>query len=309
MQTPGNYGPLSVARDAQTIQFLQVLPATLMVYDCMLSLDDEVEYIWKKRLSIISVVYIIFRYLGTVYILFSTAEFIANENTTNMVVTYDFPGLDMWFSCLAYWFVQIILALRLYVLYGGSRKVLITIASGLVAEGIVMTVCVVLLTISADDILSNLGFKVSEFPNVALKIYVNYSAMVACECLLFSLAFAAAVRRHRASLGPLPANWSGVKRLRDIIIEGNVFYFLVNMLYSIVYLVVSLTLPVEWLLGILGLGSCIAILSGCHLILHVRSVASQSRTSSLGDVPDEHETEFSRPPLVSSHSNGSYAPC
>ncbi|KAI6109035.1 hypothetical protein EDD16DRAFT_1617006 [Pisolithus croceorrhizus] len=94
MQTPGNYGPLSVARDAQTIQFLQVLPATLMVYDCMLSLDDEVEYIWKKRLSIISVVYIIFRYLGTVYILYAVrtvlgyspqSEFIANENTTNMV--------------------------------------------------------------------------------------------------------------------------------------------------------------------------------------------------------------------------------
>ncbi|KAI6162507.1 hypothetical protein EDD17DRAFT_550847 [Pisolithus thermaeus] len=141
MQTAGNYSPLSVARDAQTIQFLQVLPATLMVYDYILSLDDEVEYIWKKRLS------------------FSTAEFIANENTTNMVVTYDFPGLDMWLSCLAYWFVQIILALRLYALYGGSRKVLITIVSGLVVEGSVMTVCVALLTISADNILSNLGFK------------------------------------------------------------------------------------------------------------------------------------------------------
>ncbi|KAI6117725.1 hypothetical protein EDD16DRAFT_998318 [Pisolithus croceorrhizus] len=227
MQTAGNYSPLSVARDAQTIQFLQVLPATLMVYDYILSLDDEVEYIWqKKRLSFVTVFYLIFRYLGTVYILFSTAEFIANENTTNMVVTYDFPGLDMWLSCLAYWFVQIILALRLYALYGGSRKVLITIVSGLVVEGSVMTVCVALLTISADNILSNLGFKVSEFPNVALKIYVNYSAMVACECLLFSLAFAAAVRRHLASLGPLPTNWSGVKRLRDTIIEGNVFYFL-----------------------------------------------------------------------------------
>ncbi|KAI6131857.1 hypothetical protein EV401DRAFT_319800 [Pisolithus croceorrhizus] len=180
MQTAGNYSPLSVARDAQTIQFLQVLPATLMVYDYILSLDDEVEYIWqKKRLSFVTVFYLIFRYLGTVYILyvgdavfyhdrscrayhqrrFSTAEFIANENTTNMVVTYDFPGLDMWLSCLAYWFVQIILALRLYALYGGSRKVLITIVSGLVVEGSVMTVCVALLTISADNILSNLGFK------------------------------------------------------------------------------------------------------------------------------------------------------
>ncbi|KAI6150321.1 hypothetical protein BKA82DRAFT_24670 [Pisolithus tinctorius] len=141
--------------------------------------------------------------------------------------THDFPAVDMWFSCLAYWFVQIILVLRLYVLYSGSRKVLLAAVSGLAAEAIVMIVCVALLTISADEILLNLGFKVSAFPDVALKIYVNYSAMIACECLLFSLAFAAAVGRYREKLGPLPANWNGVKRLKDILIEGNVLYFLV----------------------------------------------------------------------------------
>ncbi|KIK21347.1 hypothetical protein PISMIDRAFT_542692 [Pisolithus microcarpus 441] len=83
MEVTGSYDSLSVARDAQTIQLLQVVPATLMVYDCMLSLEDEVEYIWKTRFSSISVVYLTFQYIGTVYTLFSTAEIIANENTTN----------------------------------------------------------------------------------------------------------------------------------------------------------------------------------------------------------------------------------
>lgn len=46
MEVTGSYDSLSVAKDAQTIQLLQVVPATLMVYDCMLSLEDEVEYIW-----------------------------------------------------------------------------------------------------------------------------------------------------------------------------------------------------------------------------------------------------------------------
>lgn len=70
MEVTGSYDSLSVARDAQTIQLLQVVPATLMVYDCMLSLEDEVEYIWKKRFTSISVVYLTFRYLGTVYTLY-----------------------------------------------------------------------------------------------------------------------------------------------------------------------------------------------------------------------------------------------
>ncbi|KAI6036084.1 hypothetical protein BKA83DRAFT_1015746 [Pisolithus microcarpus] len=91
----------------------------------------------------------------------------------------------------------------------------------------------------------SLESKISEFPNVALKIYVNYSAVIACECSLFSLAVVAAVRRHREKLGPLPASWDGVRRLGDIVIQGNVLYFPVVMIYCIVYLVVSLTLPVS----------------------------------------------------------------
>lgn len=307
MEPTVNYDLLGVERDAQTIRLLQVVPATLMVYDYVLSWDDEVEYIWKKRFSIISVIYLIFRYFGILYILFSMAEFIANENSTNKFFTHDFPAVDMWFSCLAYWFVQIILVLRLYVLYSGSRKVLLAAVSGLAAEAIVMIVCVALLTISADEILLNLGFKVSAFPDVALKIYVNYSAMIACECLLFSLAFAAAVRRHREKLGPLPANWNGVKRLKDILIEGNVLYFLVIMLYSIVYLVISLTLPVEWLLGILSLGASFTILIGCRLILHVRSAASQLRISSY--VTDEDGPASSWPSIAFSYTTGSCTSC
>lgn len=309
MEATGSYDSLSVARDAQTIQLLQVVPATLMVYDCMLSLEDEVEYIWKKRFTSISVVYLTFRYLGTVYTLFSTAEIIANENTTNTFFTHDFLGLDIWVSFLTYWFVQIILVLRLYALYGGSRKFLIMTALGLVAEAVVMIVCAALVTNSADEILLSLGSKISEFPNVALKIYVNYSAVIACECSLFSLAVVAAVRRHREKLGPLPASWDGVRRLGDIVIQGNVLYFPVVMFYCIVYLVVSLTLPVEWLLGIFGLGVSIVIINGCHLILHVRSAASQPPTPSLGYVLDEDGLEFACPPIVSFYSNRNHVSC
>ncbi|KAI6131859.1 hypothetical protein EV401DRAFT_319379 [Pisolithus croceorrhizus] len=127
---------------AQAVWLLQVVPAALMVYDCVLSLDDEVEYIWKKQFSFISVIYVIhecqFRYLGTIYTLISTVDFIANENTTKSVVIRNLSGLNLWLSCLANWFVQIILALRLYALYGGSRKVVIMTALGLVVESIIM---------------------------------------------------------------------------------------------------------------------------------------------------------------------------
>ncbi|KIN93968.1 hypothetical protein M404DRAFT_11350, partial [Pisolithus tinctorius Marx 270] len=157
----------------------------------------------------------------------------------------------MWVSCLSVWFVQVILGLRLYALYSGSKKVLLVISLGFIAESIVM--------ISCSDPLSNenlcksgrypqaqslpvLGTKISALPAAARKVYINYGAMVVYESILFSLALSAAVHQYREKRGLLPAR-SEAKCLRDILIEGNVMYFFASTLYANFYFVVSLTLP------------------------------------------------------------------
>ncbi|KAI6030609.1 hypothetical protein F5J12DRAFT_801691 [Pisolithus orientalis] len=250
-----------VERNAQQIRFLQVVPTTFMVYDCVLYLDKEIDYIWKKRMSNVSVAYLIFRYFGIVYLVF-----------------YGFPILSMWVSCLSVWFVQVILGLRLYALYNGSKKVLLMISLGFIAESIVMIVCVTLVSISAAQGLPVLGTKISALPTAARKVYINYGAMAVYESILFSLALSAAVHRYREKRGLRLAR-SEAKRLRNILIEGNVMYFFASTLYAIFYFVVSLTLPSEWLLGVLPVGLAITSTIGCRLILHIRSTAPHSSAS------------------------------
>ncbi|KIK27392.1 hypothetical protein PISMIDRAFT_183767 [Pisolithus microcarpus 441] len=196
---------LNILQNYQTIRFIQVVPATFMVYDCALYLDDEINYVWKKRLTSISVAYLIFRYLGIVYIMFSLGEFVSNTTSISKAIANAFPILAMCMNCLSVWFVQVILGLRLYALYNGSRRVLLVIGIGFIAEFITMIVA---------------------YPSAARKAYVNYGAIVVYETILFSLALSAAVRRYREKPGPSPANRSGAKRLTDILIEGNVVYFL-----------------------------------------------------------------------------------
>lgn len=70
MEATASNDVLRVAVDAQMIRFLQVALTTLLVYNCVLSWDDEVEFIWKKRFSSISVIYLILRYLGIAYMVF-----------------------------------------------------------------------------------------------------------------------------------------------------------------------------------------------------------------------------------------------
>ncbi|KAI6005379.1 hypothetical protein EDC04DRAFT_1008109 [Pisolithus marmoratus] len=95
-----------------------------------------------------------------------------------------------------------------------------------------MIVCLTLITISVGDAPVNLGLKINAFPTIAPKIYIHNASMVGYECLLFSVAFYTALRIYQEELGPLRVNWSGVSRLTDILIEGNVVYFFIHMAYS-----------------------------------------------------------------------------
>lgn len=284
---------LNILQNYQTIRFIQVVPATFMVYDCALYLDDEINYVWKKRLSSISAAYLIFRYLGIVYIMFCLGEFVSNTTSISKFFSNAFPILAMCMNCLSVWFVQVILGLRLYALYNGSRRVLLAIGIGFIAECVVMIVCVSLLSLPSDRELLDVGSNISASPSAARKVYVNYGTIVVYEIILFSLAVSAAVRRYREKPGPSPVNRSGAKRLADILIEGNIVYFLANTLYAVFYFVVSLTLPSEWLFGILTVGFALTSTIGCRLILHIRSAAPHSSTSA--DCTDDEARLVAQP--------------
>ncbi|KAI5986176.1 hypothetical protein EDD15DRAFT_2200243 [Pisolithus albus] len=177
---------LNILQNYQTIRFIQVVPATFMVYDCVsdLGVSSEDQLCLEEK---------IVKHLSRL------------PDLSNA-----FPILAMCMNCLSVWFVQVILGLRLYALYNGSRRVLLAIGIGFIAEFVVM---------------------------IARKVYVNYGTIVVYEIILFSLAVSAAVRRYREKPGPSPVNRRGAKRLADILIEGNVVYFLANTLYAVFYFV------------------------------------------------------------------------
>ncbi|KAI6121026.1 hypothetical protein EV401DRAFT_1378794 [Pisolithus croceorrhizus] len=247
MEVTASNDVLRVAVDAQTIRFLQVALTTLLIYNCVLSLDDEVKYIWKNRFSLISVIYFILRYLGIAYMMFSSVEFITNTISTHeasvrqvyecrtgllsnnrISFTPYFPFLGLWINCAILWMNQFILQLRLHALYGGSRKILLLTVVGFVLETITMIVCLTLFIVSVDEVRPNLSLKMSAYPTLTLKIYVHHASMMMYECLLFSIAFFAALRRYREELGPFSASLGGVTRLTDILIEGNVVCFFIH---------------------------------------------------------------------------------
>ena len=145
-----------------------------------------------------------------------------------------------------------------------------------------------------------------------IAIYIIFTASFTYELLLFSLALWAAIQCFRCSS---PATRHGARHLRVILIEGNVIYFLAwvlslvsepwltpdttrILLHQVVFTPLALAKRVGffiyfgttenrqfWDLEFICLSSnffcCLVSITGCRLILDIRSVTSQSSTTSI----------------------------
>ncbi|KAI6137940.1 hypothetical protein EDD17DRAFT_1675432, partial [Pisolithus thermaeus] len=92
MEVTASNDVLRVAVDAQMIRYMQVALTTLLVYNCVLSWDDEVKYIWKNRFSLISVIYFILRYLGIAYMMY-VGHIRTVFTFSELRINVDFPRL------------------------------------------------------------------------------------------------------------------------------------------------------------------------------------------------------------------------
>ncbi|KAL4079443.1 hypothetical protein J3A83DRAFT_1098554 [Scleroderma citrinum] len=265
-----------MAQTYQTINTLAVVPSALMLYDFAITLDKEVEYIWKKSMSIVSLIYFMLRYFGTIFVLFYTGVLVRYWHAQGQANNYIFPVTQIWPQVVANWLVHVILQMRLYVLYNRSKKVIFVVVLGFVIEVASTLVTMIRISIFEANNLFNQKVSFTGFPATeAINIYINYAGVFLYECLLFFFALWAGIQCSRC-----PSVTRGIgARLRVILIQGNVVYFLVTLLYLLGWLIVSLVVPSEYALLLPSFGLSLSTIIGCQIILHIRSAASQLSTS------------------------------
>ncbi|KIM55847.1 hypothetical protein SCLCIDRAFT_280149 [Scleroderma citrinum Foug A] len=197
----------------------------------------------------------------------------------------------MWTLLVELALVQIVLQMRLYVLYNRSNRLLFVMVSGFVIEFAVALVTAVQSSIFDVNIVSIPTASVTAFPTTEeIYIYIGYSAMVAYELLLFSLALWAGIRLSRC---PFPENRIGARRLTAILIQGNVTYFLAIWLCLLVYLAVSLTASAQYLGVTTNLVFSLLCIAGCRIILDIRSAVSPLCTSATISQHDSRARNYS----------------
>jgi len=129
---------LQLVSDTQLIAFATVTAFSIMVYDVLLCMNAEIEYIWRNRLSLTKVLYILCRYLGLLNGLLSVLVRLNYQDDIricNIWGWYNTMGLVLGAAipCNA------ILTMRLYALYKNVKYMFIILIVLFATETLVYT--------------------------------------------------------------------------------------------------------------------------------------------------------------------------
>ncbi|KAF9457304.1 hypothetical protein BDZ94DRAFT_1326365, partial [Collybia nuda] len=113
----------NAARHLQAWKYFQIAACVVLVYDHILTFSEEVERVWKKKITGVSILFLINRYVTPLLFIVIIDAFddpIWTRSVCNRFVSFEgFSTVALIAIC------EIIMILRTYALYGQSRFILI----------------------------------------------------------------------------------------------------------------------------------------------------------------------------------------
>ncbi|KIJ62694.1 hypothetical protein HYDPIDRAFT_30286 [Hydnomerulius pinastri MD-312] len=300
---------ISAARIVQVTRICQLAPYVAMVYDHILTIDQEVEHIWNRPRSLSSVLYVTLRYGGTAAIVVNAFAFLAQAGASNelyvvqntvLIITDLAVALTHgkvfiveqgWPACLTLWLVQFILQMRLYALYNHSRKLLFLMGGAFIAEIAAMSTILIIANIAAKGVNEPAaGIFICDDLNTPKIFYSFWLAPLVFESILCLLAIRIGIQRSKDHFRPTSIRGT---RLVNVVVMGNVVYFVGILLACIVNAAMWQSLSSQWLEVPEGFPQAIEVIAGCRLILHIRSAATQNPDATITapiQIPLQHLT-------------------
>ncbi|KAL4079511.1 hypothetical protein J3A83DRAFT_4210214 [Scleroderma citrinum] len=186
-------------------------------------------------------------------------------------------GAEAWAGFILWWAVQVILQMRLYALYHCSKKLLAFI----VAEVAIMLWTLIGTSLLRGDtfaehiVVTGLYYYEADVcAGMTTPTYAyNWAPCIAFEAILTVLALWAGIKRSRQRSYPRSARFNG-PQLVDVLIQGNVIYFLCPLVLFVLFMKHNPSLEVQWLIDTILLRAPVTIMVGCRLVLSIRQTAS-----------------------------------
>ncbi|KAG2103774.1 uncharacterized protein F5147DRAFT_808757 [Suillus discolor] len=198
------------------LSYWEVAAGVVVVYDWVLTFGQEIELIWRQRWSLMTVLYLIIRYIAipfSVLGVLRTTTFYASSVT--IVVLTAMLG--------------VIMIARLHAMYQGSRTMLVFLVITFLAVNIacaVITVIVLMDTVGEEAILSGTYMCNYEFEvNAQLLFSTIWILNTVWEILAFCLSVWVAVKHFRELRRLNRSTGSTIGDCFGMLIQSHVLYF------------------------------------------------------------------------------------
>ncbi|KAJ3982718.1 hypothetical protein F5890DRAFT_323171 [Lentinula detonsa] len=166
-------------------QYTNLAGSTLLFYDYLLTLDDEIEFIWKKSWSIGKILFIISRYYSLIATVVISNMALFQSLTESVSIQYS--HWQAWSGLISCMIVEVILQMRLYALYFLDKKILtLMVVSFIISSGSTASVLVMMYK-SGPSTLHNPQVSFCS-PDLAIYCYAVWIPRLAFETFLCILA-------------------------------------------------------------------------------------------------------------------------
>ncbi|KAG1727498.1 hypothetical protein EDB19DRAFT_194437 [Suillus lakei] len=235
-----------------TAGYILLSALTIVVYDVVTHLDDEIDYLGRPRSNFVKVVFILCRYLpfiiGALRIYDVVGQRYIDDNTCLVLLRS-----SIWFSFLQMACVEFIFILRAYALWGCSKRVLFYLLAAYLAVCVTDITSLQIYTGAFPVGRSNPSFY-SWFAHChtdacygqanpgASWLLVSFVALISLEIGLFGMSMYRVLSQYRAASG----------QLLKSLIRNNIVYFGASVALNILNIVAILLIPiVTWPTGIM----------------------------------------------------------
>lgn len=264
------------ARQATASGYCKAAALAWLLYDMALTMDLEVNYIWQRKWTTFTTLFAIVRYLP-LFVVGSSAATNFLPNVSHAVCDV-FQWVEAGGTFVILVVVQIILQFRLYVMYGKSRRVLISnLVLCLVELGCAIALVAIVFpnTIPLPNSPTVFGSCFSHSPR---EIAVVLLAPLAYETYLALLALNKTwqTNRNRHALGKRTS-------LMSLLVRDNIVYFFLVSGTLIWVTIVWFLYPVSPGNSLISFTHVSGSIGGTRLILNVRRTALKPHSASIDD--------------------------
>lgn len=260
---------LQAVRAAHATRYAHLASSTIVIYDHLITLGDELDLIWTGSWSLGKALFLINRYYFLFAVLFNNYGLLWANITDNFCHRFfQWQGWTGWFACAL---AEVILQMRIYALYfADGKKILILMVICFIittsTSAAIMGIVLSQLHVASRIPLTNLSFCNS--PDIPDYFFTFWIPVLIFESLLCALALFRGFQTFKSTGGLFTSG----RHLVKVLIRDSIMYFLIMFATYLTSLLVWVVGPIDLLEIPIGFTVALSCVLGNRVILNVLNV-------------------------------------